>query len=638
MKAGDDSILQFEAWLVSRRAAATRDDGILDDIERYNEYDCFSTYGLREWLLELRSKAEQQLGVDIPPYAGKPAEEETQDDVHDYDDLVRRLQDRLPADFDPASDDPRFDAVRPFFLTRHMLEYFWRELKPVYWAFHDRCETFHEDPDELREDAETIVGLELIDSEELPRGSVAHTFRFPAQLHKLKEGDVRDPATKKPTGNIESIDDGDEFGILRLKRGKQRRELPLPQAVVKLKVVDAGSVLDALMRFGEALLVDGDACRYRAAYDVLTARAPRVRGRLAGDRIQPEHADEDSVREVVDALDESYLFVQGPPGSGKTYVGARLIVDLLRRGKRVGVTSNSHKAIHNLLSAIEKAAVERGVTFRGVKKTSSSDPDSVYPASALIGNESGKINPDNFDLIAGTAWAFGPEAMDQRLDYLFIDEAGQMSLPAAIATMTSARNVVLLGDPLQLPQVTHTRHPGDVGSSVLEHLLRDPCTPAGDRGALRPVAPERGILLTDSYRMHPDVCAFISELLYEGKLRSADGRERQHVDGPGLAGTGLRYISVTHAENRQRSPEEAERIADEIALLLRGTVTDIDGVVRPARAGRHYRRRTVQRARAMHQARARQARARRRRGRHRRQVPGSRGVCRLLRDGRVVAR
>lgn len=174
-------------------------------------------------------------------------------------------------------------------------------------------------------------------------------------------------------------------------------------------------------------------------------------------------------------------------------------------------------------------------------------------------------------LVAGTAWAFGPEAMDQRLDVLFIDEAGQVALPHAIAVMTAAKNTVLLGDPLQLAQVSHTQHPGDLGASVLEHLL--------DRD-LRPVAPQRGVLLTDSYRMHPDVCRFISELLYEGRLQSAPGRERQTVHSSGLGGTGLRYLPVEHAGNAQRSDEEAQRIADEIALLLQGTVTDVHGATR----------------------------------------------------------
>jgi predicted RecB family nuclease len=569
VKGGDESILQFEAWLASR-GAAQRNDALLDDLQQYNEYDCVSTFGLREWLLELRAKAAAQLGVEIPPYAGKPAEEIKTRETK-YGDLIRHLEERIPEDFVFDDADPRHDAVRPFYLARHLLEYHWREDKPVWWRFHDRCSTYQEDPDQLRDDSETIVGLELVGVPLPLKNSLGYEFRFPLQLHKIDTDKCFDLQTKDAAGEITEIDDGDEFGRLILKRGPSLKDKPLPPAITVRSIVPASSVLDAIARFAEALLADGDACRYRAAFDVLTVAPPRLRDRAPGSRIQPEQVNEASVRAASDALDASYLFVQGPPGAGKTYIGARLIVDLIRRGNRVGVTANSHKAIHNLLDELERVADELGVSFAGVKKSKKGDPDTEYRGAHFI-SEDAPLASFDAQLFAGTAWAFGPAAMDQRLDYLFIDEAGQVSLPAAIAVMTSARNVVLLGDPLQLPQVTHTQHPGDVGASVLEHLLGD---------ELRPVAPDRGILLTDSYRMHPDVCSFISELLYEGKLHSAPGRERQSVRSAGLSGTGLRYIPVPHQLNAQRSPEEASRIADEIETLLRGAVTDIDGRLRP---------------------------------------------------------
>jgi uncharacterized protein len=581
VKAGDDSILQFEAWLASRRSVGDRDDAILADIETYNRYDCESTYKLRQWLLELRAGAAAARGVEIPWYAGKPVDEEKKFDERRYVDLMKRLDARLPEDFDPTNEDPRFDAVRPFFLARHMLEYHWRELKPVYWQFHDRCATFLEDPEELRDDAEAIVGLEVVGQEKLDQ-SIAYRMRFPAQLHKLQPGTAIDPATKKPTADIVSIEDGDEFGYVTLKRGKKRQLLPMPTAITKLSVVDAGAVLDAIARFAETLLEEDGVSRYRAAFDVLLSRAPRLRGKLAGDRIQPDLVSEESVRSVVHALDDSYLFVQGPPGAGKTYIGARLIVELLRAGKRVGITSNSHKAINNLLDEVVDVGLERGVDYVGVRRASEKDADSQYDRGPIASCFE-KIDPEKADLIAGTAWAFGPDAMDQCLDYLFIDEAGQMALPVAIAVSTAAKNVVLLGDPLQLPQVRHAQHPGNVGASVLEHLLTGDQATAGGPAVLRPVAPDRGILLTDSYRMHPDVCGFISELLYEGRLESAAGRDRQRVDSEGLSGSGLRYIAVPHRGNRQRSLEEARCIADEIELLLRGTVTETNGLTRPAR-------------------------------------------------------
>ncbi len=582
VKAGDDSILQFEEWLASRRAPGHRDDALLDDLEVYNKYDCVSTFGLRQWLLELRSSAAEQLGIEIPPYAGKPLEAEKEPKEHKYSDLMRRLDEHIPADFDPESDDPRFGAVRPLYLARHMLEYHWREDKPVWWQFHDRCATYHEDPAQLKDDSEAIVGLEPIGEPVPLKKSFEYAFRFPAQLHKLGLDDCYDALTKDDAGTITAIEDGDDFGMLRIKRGPKLRDVPLPPAITVRNIVPASSVLDAIARFAESLLADGTATPYRAALDVLTRALPRIRGRAPGDRVQPQRADLAAVREVADALDDSYLFIQGPPGAGKTYIGARLIVGLIAGGKRVGVTANSHKAIHNLLDEVEKVAVELGVSFTGFKKSKKDDPDQAYGNVHILSTDE-SLARDDADLVAGTAWAFGPAAMDQRLDYIFIDEAGQVSLPAAIAVMTSAKNVVLLGDPLQLSQVSHTKHPGNIGASVLEHVLADANAVAGERVVLRPVAPDRGILLTDSFRMHPHVCGFISTLLYEGKLRSAPGRELQRVDSDGLSGTGLRYIPVVHDGNAQSSPEEARRIADEIALVLRGTITDAAGRTRPAR-------------------------------------------------------
>ena len=572
VKAGDDSILRFEEWLALRADVARRDDRILDDLERYNEYDCVSTYGLREWLLELRDHAALQFGVEIPPYPGKEAEAPKAEPK--FVELKAELDARIPQDFDPAVDDPRLAPIRPFFLARHMLEYHWREQKPVYWRFHDRCATYQEDPDALLDDSESIVGLAAVGEPTKVKKSLEYEVHFPTQLHKVEEDECFDLGSGEKAGRIVEIEDGEEHGHLVLHRGPSLISRALPAAITIRNIVPASSILDALARFAKAMLDEVDHCRYRAAFDVLTAANPRLREIPRGNPIQPASVNEASLLTVCDALDDSYLFIQGPPGSGKTYLGARLIVDLLVRGKKVGITANSHKAIHNLLDEVERVASGRRVEFAGLKKCTNGNDDTHY-RGAHFKNVDRSLAVEGVQLVAGTAWAFGPEAMDQRLDYLFVDEAGQVALPHAIAAMTSAKNVVLLGDPLQLPQVTQTQHPGDLGASVLEHLLGH---------ELRPVAPDRGILLTDSYRMHPDVCRFISELLYEGKLQSAKGRERQEVRSPGLSGSGLRYLPVEHAGNTQRSEEEAARIAGEIKQLLRGTVRDANGATRPLAA------------------------------------------------------
>ena len=103
-----------------------------------------------------------------------------------------------------------------------------------------------------------------------------------------------------------------------------------------------------------------------------------------------------------------------------------------------------------------------------------------------------------------------------------------MSLADALAIGTSARNLVLLGDPLQLAQVSQAMHPPGAGASVLEHLL-------GEHGT---IPAERGLFIDQTRRMHPDVCRFISEAIYEGRLESFADCARQDIVAPGtLTGT-----------------------------------------------------------------------------------------------------
>jgi uncharacterized protein len=161
--------------------------------------------------------------------------------------------------------------------------------------------------------------------------------------------------------------------------------------------------------------------------------------------------------------------------------------------------------------------------------------------------------------------------MAEQFDYLVIDEAGQVSLADAIAMSPCARNLVLLGDPQQLPHVTQGIHPGGAGASVLEHLLEDHAT----------VPPDRGLFLDETWRMHEDVCLFISHLAYDRRLRSQADCSRQRIDSVGLSGTGLRYVPVEHRGNSQQSPEEVDVIAGEVRRLLEtGIFTDRTGARR----------------------------------------------------------
>ncbi|HZT12939.1 MAG TPA: DEAD/DEAH box helicase, partial [Candidatus Baltobacteraceae bacterium] len=268
-------------------------------------------------------------------------------------------------------------------------------------------------------------------------------------------------------------------------------------------------------------------------------------------------------------------FIQGPPGSGKSTVAAAAICDLLHAGKRVGVLSTGHKAIHHLLHKVEACARERGFRFRGLYKHSEGNGESQYRsklAEPMIDSidDNDAIEQSDCGLVGGTSWLFSREGMTGALDYLFVDEAGQVSLADAVAVSAAARNVVLLGDPSQLAQVSQGAHPVHAGDSVLEHLL-------GDRNT---IPPDRGIFLDVSYRMHPDICDFVSTSMYDGRLQAWQHTARQQIHSTHLRGSGLRYAAMRHEGNSRESREEADWIAGEIAHLLEGTLTDCDGLTR----------------------------------------------------------
>jgi uncharacterized protein len=331
---------------------------------------------------------------------------------------------------------------------------------------------------------------------------------------------------------------------------------------------------EGLFRFADSLIARSG--QYGALESFLRKEPPRIARRATG---TPVVADAGALGEVIEAvagLRESCLFIQGPPGAGKTYTGSHVIVALLKRGKRVGVSSNSHKAINNLLAKVEEVATSERVGFRGGKKAGGSEDTFLNGTHIRDVASNEEMANGDFQLLAGTAWLFARPEFDRTLDYLFVDEAGQVAVANLVAMGTSARNLVLLGDQMQLGQPVQGVHPGRSGDSSLEYLL----------DGLATIPPERGIFLDRTWRMHPDVCRFISDAVYDGRLlpEPATAQQRlllQRGAHPALRSTGVRFVSATHDGCRQRSEEEAALVADLYQDLLRQRYLDRRGVEHP---------------------------------------------------------
>ena len=550
VREGGGSIVAYEAWL------DTRDEELLDAIRAYNEEDCRSTASLRDWLLHImRPEAESELDVHFDEYREpEPADQRRPPSwMSGVRGLMARLEEKLPAD---GHDDSPDQAERR--LLSQLLLYHHRDRKPAWWRHFDLRGKPLSD---LIDDRDALAGL-VLDASRPPAPharSLDYTFTFPVQDFRLDVGPAEDPTTGESHNVVHVAED---HVILRRLAAKPP---PTPTALVPGAPVDVRVQREALIDLAHSV-IDEDG-RFAAARAILRRERPRLRLGNLGEDIA-------ALTAAALGLDRSVLPIQGPPGTGKTYNGAKMILSALDAGRRVGITALSHAAIQYLLRKVEERANKRSKQFAGIYK--GAGYTSPHGFVKVTGDNAAVT--DAYQLVAGTAWLFTRFEHLQAFDLIFIDEAGQFALADAAAVAVAARNLVLLGDPQQLPQVTQADHPDGAGASVLEHLL--------DGASTMPVG--HGVLLTESWRMHPAVCAFVSERSYDSRLHSRSACALRRVDAPvgALSGTGLRALAVEHEGRSQTSPEEADGIASACRDLLVGaTVTDDQGDTRALTAG-----------------------------------------------------
>ena len=527
-------------------------------IRRYNREDCLSTLALHGWLEERRGKLTEKIGPrERPALEISPEREQAQSEAAArVADLEARLVDGAPEHEGEARS-----------LLRFLLDYYRREDKSWWWDYFRVCDL---DAGELEEDRGALGGLECEGEVGRSARSALCRYRFPTQEHPIEVGKkVHDTATKEPPGTVDQVGEG----RLILKRGPLVGQRPHPRALVPSDVVPTWDQRDSLFQLGEGVADAGfpDEDLRRAVFDLLRRIPPRV-GDPATSLLRPGEDVVAAALRLALALDREVLPVQGPPGSGKTYTGARIITALLATGRRVGVTAQSHQVINNLLDQVCAAADQEGIDFRGVQITRGRGcADARFTVEESSGNARSATADPEIGLIAGTTWVWARGDMQDTVDVLVVDEAGQFSLANTLASAPSAKSLVLLGDPRQLDQVTQGVHPEGSSASALGHLL----------GGEKTIPPDRGLFLDRTWRMHPDICRFTSEVFYEDRLLAQPDLERQEIQGSPLPGAGLRLVPVEHEGNQRESPEEADRIASLVdGLLDAASWTDAGGVSR----------------------------------------------------------
>lgn len=532
-------------------------------VRGYNRDDCFSTLRLRDWLETIRARliAEGKSIARPTPLDAAPSEE-----VGAHQQQVAALVSRLTLDV-PTDVSTRTAEQQARWILAYTLDWHRREQKSAWWEYFRLAAL---PPLDLMDERAALSGLTFVG----PAGGTAkapiHRYGFPPQEVELRGGESLHGFGGIKFGKIDAISIAER--TVDIKKRQDTAGIHT-EAVYAHDSVSTTVLAEALLRLGEYVAQEGldRGAAYLAARDLLMRRPPRIGGeplRRAG-----EGAVEAAVR-IAPCLAGGVLAIQGPPGAGKTYTGARMVCELVKAGKRIGITANSHKVIRNLLNAVVQAAQELHMKVQCIQKVA--DPEDDVAGITFATNNDTVLTAlgQSYQVAGGTAWFWARHEAFESIDVLFVDEAAQMSLANVLAVSQACRSLVLLGDPQQLEQPICGSHPDGTDVSALDHLLAGKAT----------IGKGEGLFLEETWRLHPKICAFTSELFYDGRLRSRAGLERLCVNSQTrIRGAGLQFLPIAHEGNQSSSPEEAHRIAGLVTEVLSGGSTWInrDGVEQP---------------------------------------------------------
>ena len=563
---GGDSVVVYdlwrEAWLRGEDSDDWNKSEVLASIREYNRDDCDSTQELCEWLRQHR----QQLT------AAAPIEHTPETELSDIVAARHALRDRLLLQADLPTTP---EAERTLLATlAGVLEFHRREEKNAWWRFFERmdpantqladdpnciadCKRTQREPYKHKPKVRNLSYEYVFDIEQESRG-ISSTVTLkggePDENGRFLTGSVLRAESDLANGRI----------VIQCKNEPPEFVSLVPDEIVRADPIPAA--IDAVVAD-----IESGATERSALLDFLQRKPPRRLGGVSGDIVQsPDNALEETISAVC-SLDDSCLIIQGPPGAGKSYTGARVIAALVAQGKRVGIASNSHAAINNLLIGAARYCIEENIdaSFVCTKNTS----DDLEQFGATITNN-GKL-ADHLQagcVIGTTAWGFSREDLTGAFDVLIVDEAGQVAVANLVAMSRAASNLVLMGDQRQLGQPTQGVHPAESGLSVLDYRLGD----------IAAVDPAHGVFLGTTFRMHPKINEMVSKYVYTNRL-GADAttsvRELMPATEKCLIKetSGIVFLPVEHQNNTQESDEEVDLIVDAVNSLIGRPLVRKDG-------------------------------------------------------------
>ena len=573
MQSAVESMVAYELWRNSGEPSlpGKLEDGLspmLEEIRLYNKDDLVSTYKLNKWLLKLKSdlNIEEQNIIQ---------EDKKEDQPREIDIEASKLFDEIPIqDFNnnqnkirTITPNPRGWSWETQKVLASLLGFLVREQDVNYWRYFDRLEQSFINPSSLLKDDEVIAEASLVESSE----EIEYSFN-PEQPIKLEKDANNSWGLRLYLPKSESYLKVQPYGLdcekgsIKFKESKITlgKNLALNECLIKVEEAYftssiRRSLLDQAKEWVRGVSLISPTIIQLLERDILPELIP------VNENIQKDLTNINKyISDFIFKNNEILFAIQGPPGTGKTTLSSKVIADLVQKGYKVAITSNSHKVIDNLLLKIDTIFQDLNINQKIVK--CETREDEIFLNSNVITLPPEKIG-NYVSVMGATTTKFCSKKFNSKFDLLVVDEAGQYALANLLTIAKHSKSILLVGDTQQLAMPTKASHPNNSGQSCLQYLMN----------GLEVVPPNKGIFLPISFRLAPAINNVVSELFYQGKLKPNTKNSENKIiwdqpsskkDKSKYPESGVIFIPVKHQDCSLKSEEESEKIQQLIRLLL----------------------------------------------------------------------
>ena len=231
-----------------------------------------------------------------------------------------------------------------------------------------------------------------------------------------------------------------------------------------------------------------------------------------GEYIKGNSIQNQAVEKIIGT--DNYCLIQGPAGTGKTYVIAKSAIVLAENKEKVLLTAFTNRAVDNICNYLLQNHFHN---FVRLGSTHSIQPEiREYTLSSYKEKYPDKTTSEILGqlpiIVATTSTISNPVFDKLGIQTIIVDEASQMTEPTVLSTLMEGNRFVLVGDHKQLPPVVQNAEAQHKGMSIslFERLAS--------------AFPDKIHLLTDQYRMNDRIVDYSNKKYYEGKLKAFDNK------------------------------------------------------------------------------------------------------------------